>query len=112
MCHLNYLRHIILFFLALLIACQGEEVQPETDEPYTEKPETGKPNETGKYTYPTPVSETAYAFPGAYGGGMHATGGRGGKVIKVTTPDANGRHLSTAYDNIEVYLHENARKNE
>ena len=91
MCHFNYLRHIILFLLAfllaLLIACHGEEIQPETD----------KPDETGKHTYPKPVSETAYAFPGAYGGGMQATGGRGGKVIKVTTLDDNNLPGSLRY---------------
>jgi len=33
---------------------------------------------------PTPVQETAYSFPGAEGFGRNATGGRGGKIIKVT----------------------------
>lgn len=33
----------------------------------------------------TPVQEEAYAFPGAEGGGMNASGGRGGKVYKVTS---------------------------
>jgi hypothetical protein len=33
---------------------------------------------------PTQVQETAYAFPGAEGYGKNATGGRGGRVIKVT----------------------------
>ncbi|MBX2898463.1 MAG: pectate lyase [Cyclobacteriaceae bacterium] len=33
---------------------------------------------------PIPVVETAYAFPGAEGFGRNATGGRGGRVIKVT----------------------------
>ena len=32
-----------------------------------------------------PVQEEAYAFPGAEGGGMKVTGGRGGKVYKVTS---------------------------
>lgn len=34
---------------------------------------------------PTPVEEEAYAFPGAQGGGMNATGGRGGKVYIVSS---------------------------
>jgi len=33
---------------------------------------------------PTPVQETAYSFPGAEGFGRNATGGRGGRIIKVT----------------------------
>ncbi|WP_433831224.1 pectate lyase [Flavobacterium anhuiense] len=32
-----------------------------------------------------PIVEEAFAFPGAEGGGSKATGGRGGKVIKVTS---------------------------
>lgn len=34
-----------------------------------------------------PLDEDAYAFPGAQGGGMNATGGRGGKVYIVTSLD-------------------------
>ncbi len=37
-----------------------------------------------------PVSEVAIAFPGAEGFGLTATGGRGGKIIKVTTLDDAG----------------------
>lgn len=33
---------------------------------------------------PAPVTEAAYAFPGAEGFGRDATGGRGGSVIEVT----------------------------
>ncbi|MDD3788556.1 MAG: pectate lyase [Petrimonas sp.] len=43
------------------------------------------PDEETPHVYPTPVSEKAYAFPGAYGGGAGTTGGRGGKVFKITS---------------------------
>jgi pectate lyase len=78
---------IVLFFLASLVACHEEEIMPEPE----------KPNETGEHIYPNPVSEKAYAFPGAYGGGMYATGGRGGKVIKVTTLNDNSLPGSLRY---------------
>ena len=35
-----------------------------------------------------------------------------GKGLDPAVADAFGRHLSTAYDNIEVYLHDRAKKNE
>lgn len=39
---------------------------------------------------PTPIQETGFAFPGAEGYGKIATGGRGGRVIKVTSLNDSG----------------------
>lgn len=70
---------ILLFAVVLcLIACGKKEnatVLPSKEEP--------KVN-------PQPIQETAIAFPGAEGFGKMATGGRGGKVIKVTNLNDDG----------------------
>lgn len=65
----------------------GEDVQPD---PGTDPDPTPDPVPSEKYElFKIPSHEDAHgkalAFPGAEGGGMYTTGGRGGKVIHVTT---------------------------
>ena len=67
------------FSLALLLSCSKKSASPVTPVTGTEKP-----------IVPVQVVETAYAFPGAEGYGKVATGGRGGKVIKVTNLNDSG----------------------
>jgi hypothetical protein len=69
---------ILLICVLSIISCgkkKGTEVMPAKEE--------------GKIP-PQPVQETAIAFPGAEGFGKVATGGRGGKVIKVTNLNDDG----------------------
>lgn len=79
----------LLAFAALLHGCGPEEPVPQPDDPDDTPVETVK-------TYADlqiPSSEEdgiARAFPGAEGGGMFATGGRGGRVIHVTTTADKG----------------------
>ena len=72
---------------------EPENPQPEDPQPEGPKPEDPPvtPSDPSQYyaQFKIPAGEDAHgkalAFPGAEGGGMYTTGGRGGKVIHVTT---------------------------
>ena len=86
----KHLFPLLLFLLMLLLPAGCEKSYPVIDKP-DEKDEPGKPDEPGTaHIYPTPVQETAIAFPGAQGGGMQSSGGRGGKVYRVTSSEDTG----------------------
>ena len=77
---------------------EPENPQPEDPQPEAPKPEDPPvtPSDPSQYyaQFKMPAGEDIHgkslAFPGAEGGGMYTTGGRGGKVIHVTTLADNG----------------------
>lgn len=72
---MNFRNLTALLFLLLATSCKSSD-----------DADNGPPDDDK----PVPVEETAFAFPGAEGFGMNATGGRGGKVIFVTNLNDSG----------------------
>src|SRR6188768_1600409 len=77
---MNFLSQILFSGFFLLLGACGSEGDP------SKQPDG-----------PVPVTENAFAFPGAEGFGRDATGGRGGKVLFVTNlNDAGAGSFRTA----------------
>lgn len=72
---MNFRNLTVLLFLLVATSCKSSD-----------DADNGLPDDDK----PVPVEEPAFAFPGAEGFGMNATGGRGGKVLFVTNLNDSG----------------------
>lgn len=76
-----YLK-IILFTLPYILSCNSSLDEPVEPIEIVDSPNNNEETNSDK---PIPITEEALAFPGAEGFGKNTTGGRGGKVVFVTT---------------------------
>ncbi|WP_026905038.1 pectate lyase family protein [Pedobacter glucosidilyticus] len=79
----SFILAISLAVVFLFASCKKNNVSTKEDVVINPPP-------VGNDNVPVKVTETAFAFPGAEGAGKNTTGGRGGRVIKVTNLNDSG----------------------